>query len=255
MHTNHLGKILDDYKNMKHTLILLFILPMLVFGQNKTDKKGQKQGAWEMKYEKSEIVRYKGTFKDDKPVGEFVHYYPNGKVKAISNHIANTNVSRTKMYDTEGKLIAFGKYVNQEKDSTWTYYGANGSVTSREDYKLGKRHGKKLVYFSDNKLYEKMTYEKGVEQGVWAVYHANGKTRVTCNFKDGNMDGKITYYYENGTLETEGFYRNAVQNGFWRFYDTRGRIEKEAFYKNGEVILEGDDITDELKKLKEEGKL
>jgi antitoxin component YwqK of YwqJK toxin-antitoxin module len=240
---------------MKHLILIAFIFPLVVLGQNKTDKKGLKQGVWEVKYDNSSVIRYKGSFKNNKPFGEFVYYYENGKVKAISNFEANGDVSRTKMYDMEGNYIAFGKYVNQQKDSTWTYFSNENIIAGREDWRKGQRHGKKITYYANGNVYEEIPFVDGLENGRWTMFYSDGKTKVTCMYLDGNLDGKIIYYHANGKIEAEGQFKNAVQHGFWRFYDSNGRLEKEAYYKNGELLLEGDDIKEELDKLKQEGKL
>jgi len=241
---------------MKTILAILICLPFVVFSQNKTDKKGKKQGKWEVKYDNSEVTRYTGTFVNDKPVGKFIYYHNNGKLMSESNYEANSNVCRSKLYDVAGTLIAFGKYVNQQKDSVWTYYSVNGgTVVGREDYQNGKRNGKKITYYENGSVYEEIPFENDVEQGTWNMYYSDGKLKVTAKYINGNLDGKIVYYYGNGNIEVEGFYKDAVQSGFWRYYDVNGRIEKEAFFKNGIPIVEGDDIQEEINQLREEGKL
>lgn len=249
-----LGKILAHHNNMKHLFIIIILFPALLYGQNKTDSKGRKQGVWEVKFKDSEITRYKGQFKDDKPYGKFEYYYPNGKLSAISKFEVGGIVARTTMFDIEGTPMGYGKYVNQQKDSTWTYF-ENNTVVSREDYKKGKRHGNKTVYFDNGKVYEESSFEDGLQQGKWKMYHANGKVKVTCNYVDGNRNGQITYYFSDGQQETVGFYKNAVKNGFWRYYDNRGRVSKEVYYKNDKILLEGESIKEELDKLKAEGKI
>ena len=227
---------------------------MFIFAQNKTDNKGRKQGPWEVKFEGSDVLRYKGQFKDDKPYGKFVYYYPKGEVSAISVFEPNGEVARTTFFDIEGEPMSYGKYVNQERDSTWTFF-ADGNVVSRQNYVRGNREGKKIVYYDNGKIYEETTFENDIENGPYRMYHANGKVKIKVDYVDGNREGKIVHYYSDGKLETEGFYRNAVENGFWRYYDERGRVTKEVFFKNGKIVLEGEDIKDELQKMKEEGKI
>ena len=43
------------------------------------DAKGLKQGLWEKRYTDGTTL-YKATFKNNKPVGEYTRYYPNGKM-------------------------------------------------------------------------------------------------------------------------------------------------------------------------------
>lgn len=241
---------------MKNILIILICLPLTVLSQNKVDSKGRKQGKWQVNYENSDSIRYTGAFINDKPVGKFIYYHTNGRIMSESNYEANSDVCRSKMYDVDGVLMAYGKYVNQLKDSTWTYYAYNGgTVIGRENFIEGKRNGKKITYYENGNIYEEITFENDVEQGSWKMYYSSGALKIDAKYLDGNLDGKIVYYHSNGKVEVEGFYKNAVENGYWRFYDVHGRIEKEAYYKNGELLLEGTDIQEEYRKLKEEGKI
>lgn len=238
----------------KIAFIALLICPLIIFGQNKTDSKGRKQGKWEVKFENSENFRYKGQFLNDKPQGKFIYFYPNGIVSAVSVFETNGTVARTTMFDIEGQAMGYGKYSNQLKDSTWTYF-QNGKVISTIDYKDGKREGKKYTFYEDGKVYEETTFENDIENGIWNMFYPTGKVKITCNYLNGNKDGKITYFYSDGKIETEGFYKNTVQNGFWRYYDHRGAVAKEVYYKLGKIILEGRSISEELQQLKAEGKL
>ena len=56
-------------KLMKKLLLFLFCIPFLSFTQevNQTDVDGNKQGVWTKSY-KNGKVRYKGQFKNDKPL-------------------------------------------------------------------------------------------------------------------------------------------------------------------------------------------
>ncbi|HRE96460.1 MAG TPA: hypothetical protein PK637_06835, partial [Flavobacteriales bacterium] len=64
-------------------LVLFFLLIGTAWSQqiNQTDAKGKKQGMWDVKYPNSQVSKYKGTYKDGKPQGEFIHFYESGKVK------------------------------------------------------------------------------------------------------------------------------------------------------------------------------
>lgn len=239
---------------MKHLLIITLLLPSLLFGQNKTDSKGRKQGVWVVKFDNSDVIRYKGQFKDDKPYGKFEYNYATGTPAAISKFEPGGIISRTTMFDMEGNPMGTGKFVNQKKDSTWTYF-ENGTVASREDFKDGQLHGKRIVYYPEGRVYEETHFENGLKNGKWTMYYENKQIKATCNFVDGNEDGRITYYYSDGKKESVGFYKNAVKNGMWRYYDHRGSVSKEVFYKNDIILLEGRDIKEELDKLKAEGKI
>jgi antitoxin component YwqK of YwqJK toxin-antitoxin module len=97
--------------------------------KNKTDAKGKKQGYWEKIDEKTGKLKYKGNFKDGKPVGEFEFYYESGKLKSKLVHMADKKTSRAKIYYESGRIMSVGKYINAKKDSVWTQYDEDGFVT------------------------------------------------------------------------------------------------------------------------------
>src|SRR5688572_8816928 len=100
-------------------LLAVFALTTAGYGQekekNKTDAKGRKQGYWEKANDKN-VLLYTGNFKDNKPVGEFVFYYPSGKVKSVVNHAPDGKTSRARIYYESGKLMSYGRYTSQKKD-------------------------------------------------------------------------------------------------------------------------------------------
>src|SRR5690606_6083048 len=111
------------------------------------DAKGQKQGYWKKKDEKTGKLLYEGEFKDDKPVGKFKYYYPNDSVKAIITFRSGGPASYARLYHPTGKRMAEGKYKAPEvKDSVWTYYDETGILLSRETFVNGKREGNSFIY-------------------------------------------------------------------------------------------------------------
>lgn len=49
---------------------------------NQMDAKGEKQGYWIKKYPDGQIL-YEGSFRNNKPVGEFKRYYEDGSLKSV----------------------------------------------------------------------------------------------------------------------------------------------------------------------------
>src|SRR5680860_997814 len=111
---------------MKNIIVIIFILVSTIgFSQeeNTIDAKGLKQGLWK-KYHPNGMIRYKGNFKDDKPVGEFKYFYDSGKLQAKISHFGEESYANN-YYET-GEVKATGKYENQLKDSIWTLYDRDG---------------------------------------------------------------------------------------------------------------------------------
>src|SRR5690554_1764970 len=101
-----------SFKNSLFALTLFLGFNFHLFSQlNQVDEKGRKQGVWMKTYDDDhDLIRYKGQFKDNRPVGKFIYYYPNGKVRSIINHDENSNRSEAYFYHLNEKLIAHGIY-------------------------------------------------------------------------------------------------------------------------------------------------
>jgi antitoxin component YwqK of YwqJK toxin-antitoxin module len=76
---------------------------------NRSDEKGLKQGYWK-KFDEGGLLKYEGRFIDDKPVGEFVYYYPDETVKARSTFFDDGKGSFTTTFHHTGTKMTEGYY-------------------------------------------------------------------------------------------------------------------------------------------------
>lgn len=207
---------------------------------NKVDSQGRKQGVWKKPYEKVKQYKYIGQFKDDKPYGKFVYYYEDGSVQAVMHFSNNGNLARSKIYHLSGYLMGQGKYVNQEKDSTWVYYDDRGIISYQETYENGKLNGQKVYFYEpkNNQLrvakYE--YYRNGVLHGEFKEYHENSKVKREGKYVDGNLEGNVVYYYPNGKMQKMTRYKHAVKHGYWIFYDEKGKEVGTKLFWNGKLL-------------------
>ena len=246
---------------MKYRFFLIFIAFIFVnvgFGQiNQTDSKGNKQGEWIKHYDNSKVIRYKGQFINDKPVCKFVYYYPNQMIKAIIIHDDSSNRSEAYMYYDNKKLMAFGIYINEEKDSVWTHYDSYEVLNYKETFKNGKLHGKKTLYYppSDAGSKEKpailkeINYENGELNGVTTEYFPDGKAKRIFNYKDGFREGKVEHFHPGGRLHIVERWKDRKKHGWWITYDESGKELGRKFYFEGEE-LQGEKLKKKLEELK-----
>ena len=75
---------------------LIFISSSTIFAQNHVDNEGLKQGEW-VKY-KNGSKFYEGQFIDDKPIGEFLYFYPNGNIKIRTLFHEDGKMNKTKIF-------------------------------------------------------------------------------------------------------------------------------------------------------------
>lgn len=217
--------------NFLRTCIFLFgtmlILPYNLSAQNDVpagdfpnvvDMAGKKQGKWKKTDEQGTCV-YVGQFKDDKPYGIFTYFDTDGKKMTEVNFLNGGPVAYGKMYSVSGKLQAQGKYVNHEKDSTWTFYTEDGLLLSQEIYKNGKKEGKSVTYFPGTKQPAEITYYKnGLQDSAWVEYYEDGKKKGEGSYKDGNYNGRAVWYFQDGKINIIGNYVNGLKDGNWVYY-------------------------------------
>lgn len=240
-------------------LICIFTLSYGSTQVNEVDAKGRKQGDWGKFYEGTKIPIYIGQFKDDKPVGTFTYYYPTNKIKAIIKHDENSSRSEAYLYHDNKKLMAFGIYRNQKKDSVWTHYSPNEEISFRETYENGELHGKKTIYYIPEKNHEptgrvmqEMHFKKGVLHGPVSEYFPDGVTKMEGKYKEGKFDGIVYRYYPNGKVSDTERWKNKQKHGWWIGYEKNGKEYARRYFYHGKE-LKGDKLTEHLQECKRKG--
>jgi antitoxin component YwqK of YwqJK toxin-antitoxin module len=204
---------------------------------NRTDAQGRKQGAW-VKHWPNGKPRYVGTFKDDKPVGEFRHFDEDGRLATVQVHAGDGHVSRARHFHPNGTLMATGKYVDQQKDSTWTYYDGAGELRKVENYRKGKLHGEQIAYYPGGAKAEEEHYENGVLHGETKGWFANGNLRMLTTYVHGQPDGPMEFHFPNGRKEIAGRMVNGDRDGAWSYYNEDGSLQLQVLYSRGQVVKE-----------------
>ncbi len=212
--------------------LLLSALPALQ-GQNQVDEEGRKTGHWKVEYPNGK-TQYEADFVEGRPHGEMIRYYEKGGIRARMQFEAEGSRSFTQLYYESGKLAAEGIYVNQVKDSVWTYYSEfDGSVRSREDYLAGKQEGMSQSYYPSGEISEEVQWKQNEKDGSWKQYYTNGVQRLSAYFEKGQLQGSYELYFSNGHIKIRGTYLNNRSHGTWRFYDESGKEIFALEYVNG----------------------
>lgn len=242
-------------KPLKYLLLFFCFFAINSFAQvNQKDAQGRKQGVWKKPHKTSASWAYVGQFKDDKPVGTFTYYYESGRTKAVLDYVGNKGiVCYAKMYHETGYLMAKGKYINQEKDSTWTQYDDRGVISYQEDYKKGKLNGQRVVFYEPtNGQYRVMEYSywrDGIQHGEYKKFHPNTKVAEEGVYVDGNKNGEVKHYHPNGKIAMVERYKFAVKHGYQIVYDETGKQTGFKLYWEG-VELKGEALKKKAAELK-----
>lgn len=216
-------------------LFVIILVSSQLFAQT-LDANKRKQGYWKKKDEKTNKLIYEGMFKDDKPQGLFKYYYPNDSLKAIMNFKQDGKIAYSTLFHPNGKKMAVGKYIDEQKDSVWVYYDEAGVLISKETMVMGKKNGTMYVYFPDGVVSEEKNYKLDVQHGPFKQYYDKTKLKGEGAYVNGQLDGKNAYYYPNGVAAAIGFYRNGFKNGAWVYKNQDGSIKEKEAYKMGKLL-------------------
>jgi antitoxin component YwqK of YwqJK toxin-antitoxin module len=215
------------------SLILLLFGFFALQGQNLVDEEGRKTGHWIGEYPNGRTL-YEADFVEGQPVGEMVRYYENGAVRARMIFEPGGERTHVRMFYTNGKPSADGLYINQAKDSVWTYYSEfDGSLRIRESYRNGKLDGTTRNYYPGGEISEEVEWKQGVKEGSWKQYYENGVTRLSGNYKNNLLNGAYEVYFTNSTIKIRGTYLENKSNGIWYYYDDAGNEIYSLEYVNG----------------------
>lgn len=221
----------------KLLIVVLCFFAMLANAQqetNQTDEAGRKQGPW-IKLQDNGKPLYEGTFVDDKPVGEFKRFHPNGRLMALFNYMEGTDSASVEMYSEDGKLIASGYYVDQLRNGEWTFF-KDGQKISVDNYIGGVKNGKSKTFYTDSgELFEESDWVDGLQTGVYRAYFKNGKPYFECQMSEGKRNGFCQSFFENGQLEMEASYVQDLRDGEWKYYDENGNLAYTLIYEYGEL--------------------
>lgn len=204
---------------------------------NRKDANGLKQGGWIGRYPDG-TIRYSGSYVDDRPVGDWLRFYENGKVKAHLFYFPNNGKTSAKLFDSNGALFATGNYINMVKDSTWNYYD-NQKLVGKEDLLGGIKNGKSLAYFEDGKVANETSWANGELDGVSRTFYSTGNIKSEIMYRGGKQNGLSIVYYESGQQEIIGHYVNDEADGTWTYKDENGLVKYELKYKNGILLNPG----------------
>lgn len=212
---------------------LLLSGSLILQGQNLLDEQGRKTGHWKVDYPNGR-TRYEGDFVEGRPVGEMLRYYDNGALRARMIIEPDGKRSCVYLFYSNGKAAAEGIYVDQLKDSVWTYFSEDdGSVRIRESYVLGKLQGTSKSYYPDGNISEEVDWNDNIKHGTWKQYYSNGNTRLSGQYENGKLQGSYEVYYSDGTMEISGSYLDDRSHGTWSFYDESGTEVYSIVYENG----------------------
>ncbi|MFA5418306.1 MAG: toxin-antitoxin system YwqK family antitoxin [Bacteroidales bacterium] len=230
------------------SVILLFMFcGLLAIGQNNEEK----NGPWKSTYPNGSL-KSTGQFRNNLPYGTFTSYYPDGNKKAITVFDNQGIVARNKTWYESGNLMAKGKYMNKQKDSTWLYYGdSTNQLISVENYYQGQLNGESITYYpGTGQPAEVIIFKNGMKQGDLRKYFPDGSIMTEGTYLNDKLNGPFTLYYPEGKIQVKGTYKNGNQLDDWKYFGLDGKeMTYEDFVKSQSNPIDVEDPDKEGKKV------
>lgn len=226
-------------RKSKASFFLVFLFIMLVTaiqGQeiNRSDTDGKKQGRWIKNYPNGKMM-YEGTFRNDKPDGEFRRYYEDGALKSIMIFSNNGTEAETVLFYPNGLKASSGKYVNQLKEGKWRFFSFTEKdlLISEAEYNGNRKNGRLVNYYPDGKAAEQVMYKNDLKHGECLKYYPDGTLTLRTYYENGLINGAFEAFHENGKAEIKGQYKNNLREGLWIIYRKDGSQKFRTEYAAG----------------------
>ena len=198
--------------------------------------------------------------------GDWIYYYPNGKIQAQGKYKKSVKIGEWKYFHTNSKIEQIGAYKNGLPEGEWNWYFKNEKLKRKEFYRKGKEDGESIELDSSGNIITKGEFIDGIQDGNW--YYNVGDHTETGLYADGEKTGiwefhyieeegnkvlafkgeyingiaigKHRHYYPSGRLKEEGKYESGMKEGEWKKFNENGEVILTILYKNGvEFKLDG----------------
>ena len=203
-----------------------------LIGEGIVDENGWKQGEWKEFYEESGELKAKGKYKDNKAVGYWEYYFPEGNIELKGEYTQQGNKDGEWIwYYPDNKILMIENYYNGNYDGKVFSLNEKGDTLFSGNYDDGLENGK-FMYKNDSVI-EEHYYMNGLKHGNWKIYYPNGKLKETAHFDNDLQEGKTISYWENGRKKSKYNYTGGLLNGKSYIYDEEGNHLFSTTYNMG----------------------
>jgi len=173
---------------------------------NEKDAAGQKQGHWVILNKEGKFPGFEegalteeGDYLDNKKIGIWTKYYPNGNKKHELTFTNNQPNGYAKFYYKDGMLQEEGMWKDNKWVGEYRYYHENGNLFYNWVYNAaGKREGTQQYFYENGNLMIEGSWKEGSESGLLKEYYENGSLKSEKQFATGKIEATATKSYELG---------------------------------------------------------
>ncbi len=174
----------------------------------------------------------KGAYSQDgKRVGQWQHFYANGKLKSKGNYQNGKRHGKWTFYFLNEKTEQTGSYSKGKPQGKWKWLYENGATRRIGQFRKGKETGLFVEFTQTGDTLSRGSYSEGFKQG-------EHKRKVNDmlyleNYSYGKLDGLIKHYYSNNKLAFKGSYISGLPDGVHTYYYPNGKLKLKAYYFSG----------------------
>lgn len=128
-----------------------------------------------------------GHLFNNKRSGNWIDYYPDGKVHLVVSYVDGKKEGPYLEFDESGQITAKCDYHNDLRNGMYRAYNY-GRVTEESTYVDGHLEGPMKKYYPDTgTIMEESTYKNGTMDGTAKWYDQDGKVTIQYEYKDGKL--------------------------------------------------------------------
>ncbi len=171
--------------------------------------------------------------KNDLFDGDFIRYWPNGKIKQKNFLINGLNQGVAEYFFESGKLSNKGYFWNDYHIGKWESFLENGSPLKTVEYdSIGQFHGDYWSYNYEDSIKTLLTYKFNKMDGPSFQLTLNNDTLTTGYFSNNLRDGQWKWFWKDGSLKSLYFYSEGKLEGICIEYYDNGKIKEKGNYYN-----------------------
>lgn len=201
--------------------LIYFASMSLLIGCNQYDKQNNKSSPILDKIEIPENVKNIASLKFQNSTSEWLYegnlysgfivdYYDNKSLKLKMSIYKGKRHNRTEKWYPNGKLKEVSNYHNGQLNGEKKVWMSNNEHTlvSQLNYRFGKAHGEQRKWYPSGEIYKIMNFDKGIESGIQKAYRKNGALYANYEARNGRIYGlkksKLCYSLENEKVQLTG---------------------------------------------------
>lgn len=131
--------------------------------------------------ELADTLMYK-HYKNGKLDGPQRTYFPNGKIRKISNYKEGLAEGAQITFNMRGQKESEIYFKAGKKTGTWNYYFDSGKTARTETWKDGKKNGVFISYDELGKVLSTEKYAADLPVGLHQTFYVDGKLNYSCTY-------------------------------------------------------------------------